>query len=658
MDGATPTFVDYETRSRINLKRHGARRYAADESTSILCGVAIRGSDVWVWTPWGQPCDDCCSWRPDCNVLNFHEISLTIPPEVLAHQTFVAHNAAFDALIWHQVEGNPPREFIDSLPRARRRGLPGKLDKTGELLYGIGKDKVGQRVTDMACKPDKRRGVFIDPDAHRLAQIVRYCITDTWVTSRLWHDEKLSEPHVDDEVLRVHDRINERGVMVDMGRVREIHKADQLQSAQAIARAERHGVSATMLRSPAELRRWLAKRGMQLDDVQKPTVEGALEDASPIIEDVLRARLAICKVTSGKISAILDRVGADGRLRDMLVYYGAHTGRWSGRGFQPQNLPRPVKGLTDDIDAADAPRIAAELEVDTAQVLGSMLRGVLVGGRGGLVQCDYASIEARALCWLAGDEQGLEVYRRGEDPYQRIADRLSADRAVGKVAVLSCGYGGGAGAFSGYAEKIGLDLGDLRAHEVVEAWRDTHPKVAGVRTGLIWAHPEKGYPVEVRKGGMWKLTQEAAHKVVARELRVAGIGGHHWKMCGPHLHCVLPSRRELVYRDARIETQPNRWDPSKQQKVLTYLGNRGHRVATYGGKLVENVTQAVCRDLLAAALVRLERAGFRVVLHIHDEVLVETDDVAAVKRIMEDSPPWAVGLPVTTEANLVERYTK
>lgn len=688
-------YLDFETRSDVDLKRHGGRRYAAGPRSALLCGVAVVDGDppcLYVWSPFGRIGP---RWLPVSGIsrrLPVSGLSAPFPPRlgsddppepvldaVEAGTPIVAHNAhGFDRHVWDEL-GLPPAKWIDSLELARRAALPGGLDKLGQYLYDMPKDKLGRasmllHSKPLAVGPKKLRGTFRDPDPDALAEIVRYCIRDVLVMRRVVLDEGLLEPHVDDPVLAAHRRIDERGVCVDLPRVHALLEAGQADAQRHVDeayRVTRGEVTATTLRSPSALLRWLAKQGVNLPDTKEPTIRAALEGPLGAVRAVLQARLAVARVTTGKAQAILDRVCPDGKLRGMLAYYGAHTGRWAGRGFQPQNLPRGVKGVPIDADCEDAPKVAAGLGVDTAEVLGTMLRGLLVPPPGWrFVIVDYSSIEARVLLWCAEDEVGLQRYRDGVDPYAQIAARVFScrpddvtkeQRAVGKTACLACGYQGGPGAFEGYAEKVNLRLPPgLTAEKVVEAWRDAHLLVAGVPSGR-WETPD-GRWVTVRRGGLWREMQAAAWAVAAEEVESATAGLCRWTFDGQHLYCRLPSGRELIYRDAKIEECETRWGTIKP--ALVYHDPRRGRIGTYGGKLVENVCQAVARDLLADALVRLEAEGLQVAFHVHDEVVVQVPADRAeavlqrVEAIMLDPPAWAVGLPVEVEGQVAERFTK
>jgi len=694
-------FLDFETRSRVDLKVHGGRRYAAGPHSAVLCGVAIMGDDVYTWSPFG---DIGPRWIPSADAggtgFVYHEplLGSDDPPQpildaVAAGVPVVAHNAhGFDRHVWDQLD-LPTARWIDSVELARRASLPAGLEKLGAYLFGIPKDKAGRRVMLLHAlpltKPKSVAGKFRDPDAGSLAEIVRYCITDVLVMRRAVIEESLAEPHIDDAVLEAHRRIDDRGVCVDLPAVHALLRADRADAAKHIQAAfEATGgvIDKTALNSPAQLLRWLRTQGIDLPDTKRATIERELETATEAVRAVLKARLAVARVTSGKAQAILDRVCPDGRLRGMLAYYGAHTGRWAGRGFQPQNLPRGVADVPIDCDADDAPKVAQRLGVDTADVLGTMLRGLLVPPPGHVfVIVDYSSIEARVLLWCAGDEVGLQRYRDGADEYKRVAARIfdcavadvtKAQRGVGKVTCLAAGYGGGEGAFRGYAEKVALELPEgLEPTDVIEAWRDANELVAGERTGAVWV-TDDGRTVYPRAGGLWKETMKAAkaatgfpkrpaptpHSPNAQLSYVTHAGKCGWHHDGKHLLCTLPSGRKIVYRDAAIEDAPTRWGTVKPQLVFHHpVWKRG---TTWHGSLVENLVSGIARDLLADAIVRLEDQGFKVAFHVHDEVVVSVPERSAnmdldyVEQIMCDTPDWARGLPVEVEGQIASRFTK
>lgn len=651
--------ADYESRSDVDLRKHGGRRYVEDGETSILCGVAFdtESRRLYVWSPFPEVCTSCCDLG-----LGSLESSILLnsddpPPELLerldAQEPVVGHNCwAFDALLSAGL--GHPWNWVDSLPRVRRLGLPGSLDQLGAMFYGVPKDPRGQRALKMCMKPSKKG--WVDVDAHRLTNIIRYCARDVVVLAQLWQDLDLGAPHVDDPVLEVHRAINERGIRVDVEAAKRIEAAERELTERAVAESP---VDLRTLNSPKALCKWLKSKGVRTyaghypDDVTEPTVRRLLElTRDEEVRAALQARLRVATVTGGKIRALLNRVCADGRLRDTTAYFAAHTGRWGGRGFQVQNLPR-AEAPKDSAWDPDVPLVRANLD-DSAQQMQAMLRGVLVGDPW-LVVCDLSQIEYRVLRWLVGDEDALSKIRGGTDPYQITADRMNVERSAGKVVELAAGYGGGLGSLETWSTTYDVWFDDPQG--VIEGWRDTNPLIAGKRTGSTWINPDNSeHVVAVRKGGFWRDTQRAAWDAVTRGGDYE-VGRVVWRMVGRDLHAELPSGRSLRYRNAAIEDVPNKWS-EELKPALCFDAARSGRESTYGGRLVENCVQAVARDVFAGQLVELERAGLKPVFTVHDEAACETDNVAAVEQIMAKAPAWARDLPVAAEAKKLKRYEK
>lgn len=685
-----PLFIDFETRSRVPIK-HGGWRYAEDESTEVLCGVAVDARTepavVYAWSPHAAVSSERGSWHVDAQALaglGFGPNALTYAPLLLGIETpplpvleaaeagvpFVAHNAEnFDAVVWEQM-GLPPANWVDSLNLVRRRGLPGSLEKIGQQLYGAGKDKRGRRQMDLLCKPIRKTGEYLDPNPEMLRDLIRYCLVDVLLMAAVWYDEGLGDPHPDDDVIAAHRRINRRGLPVDIEAAAAIRRVEAEHADAMIAAAP---VSADVLRSPAQLRPWLKERGVNVPDCTKVTLEPLLAHTDEEVRSAVAGRLAVATVTSGKAVAAQNAVCADGRLRGVLAYYGAATtGRWAGRLLQPHNLPKPPDDFPADIHdhPDDAPKIAAERGEDLRTVLGAMLRGIVVAPPGQVLGiADYSAIEARTLLWLADDWEGLRVYAEGRDPYVELASRLynvpiedvsKTQRQAGKVGVLSAGYQGGPGAVSRFARaaKIDLAAAGVEPADVVEAWRDLNPSIAGERSGRLWTTPE-GRVVVLRDGGLWRGLKAAAQAVVSGSAVEETAGKCRWLMDGAHLVCVLPSGRPLVYRDAKYERVEAQWGGLVWS--VTYQSTRGFRKPTFGGLWSENVAQAVSRDLLAAALVRLEAAGYEVLLHVHDEVVCGLRDASQLPdmmALMTQVPDWAAGFPLDADGHCAARYGK
>ena len=743
-------FLDFETRSRCDLKAAGGHAYAAHPSTEVLCLVAVHDTPgkplrVLVWVPHETPplgdlgaprgLDDAECWEVlgDDTPPDWWWQALDDERELL-----VAHNAeAFDRPIG--LRAGLPDRWLDSVPRVRRAGLPGHLAQVARRLYPAdeGKDAEGKQVMLQLAKPHPvsrgaidavrkqlrawragaaapappllrwlardlgpealeavRAGrwhpslqpildappygaeVLRDPDPAQLTALVRYCAQDVGLLRCLWHDLGLGRPHVDDPVLELDVRINRRGVAVDQQLVAALLRASDLIARDAGAQASLAtdgAVTEATLRSRPQLLAWLADQGVVLPDVKADTVAEVLRNpgALPggdagVAATVLRARLAVARVAAGKLRALRDRaVPGDGgleRLHCVLAYYGAHTGRWAGRGVQPQNLPRPPKG----VDEALADDVAAGRVVPTdSAVVGGLIRSCLVASPGrAFAVVDYRQIEARIVLWLAGEDEALATFTEG-DPYAAFAARLwpgqevtPPRRQVGKAAVLGCGFGAGPDALARLAAKGGVDLAaaGVRPVDLVETWRGAHPRVAGRELEGRTFLDDAGRTRQVRRGGLWRKTERAAHAAVTTG-EVTEVGRVTWSRDGLDLVATLPSGRALVYHRAHVQGEG-------REAELHYTDARGPR-RTYGGKLVENVVQAVARDLLAAAQLRVEAAGFPVVLHVHDELVAEVgpadladvlaDQVAALCAVR---PPWAHDLPVDVEHHSCRRYGK
>jgi DNA polymerase len=513
--------------------------------------------------------------------------------------------------------------------------------------------------------------------------------------------------HAEPDVLAIDRAVNERGICFDPALAERLLATEDALLHELATSAERltgGGVKRADLNRRDFLLEWLRARGVQLADLKKDTVARQLKrgDLDPAALAVLLARLAAGKKGLAKLRAGASRVSPDGRVRDQLVYHGGHTGRWTGRGVQPQNLPKPHPKLPADlrplIEATgnpDAFRRALPAGVPVADGLSTLIRPCFMAAPGKvLLVADYAGIEARVLAWLAGERQLLDAFVRGEDPYCQLASAVfgrpvtkadKAERQVGKVAVLGLGYQMGAGRFAQTCASNGIDLAaaGTSAEAVVNEYRRAFPAIAGRPVGNgEWSW---------HQGGIWRDLGRAAVNAVSYRYargRVGPVGrcrlGTEEAPDGRTLVIDLPGGRALRYRQARVEervpgyargdsnpctkptllfTAPELGD-KKRKRNKGKTGAAAREEVTYGGQLTENVTQATARDLLAHGLLALEREGLPVVLHVHDEVVCEVDAarVPELLRRMAEAlstlPPWAAGLPVEVEAFASERYVK
>lgn len=563
------------------------------------------------------------------------------------------------------------------------------------------------------------------PGGGDIASIARYNVADVALLARLWD---MLDVEVEADVLAADCAINERGVKLDAALTRKIEAVAGVsvrRAATKIAELTKSDaypdgrLNASNIGSAAKVKEWLGEMGLrilsyQLDadgnrkqSLRKDLVEQALanpwmmldddvpvecaKDISPIVFEVLRLRAASLRITSAKAHRAILRSGADGRARDLFQYWQAHTGRWSSAGIQVHNLPRAKKGVPIDelIEwhesggwSCDSPAANEEaydhiqtlvegsrLSVDDA--LSSLLRPIFMADTGKvLLIADYNAIECRGVAWIAGEDALLDVFREGRDPYCEMACKLfhrpitpanDTERQIGKVVTLACSYGMGVEKFRVYCglQGVDLDTAGLSAEVAIDTYRQAYPAIAGRYRGAISGR-------SYRAGGVWDQLGRAAMNAISE-------GGVHtaakcsFAMKGGILICELPSGRKLRYHGARIEDRVPGYAKAlgleKTKATIVYNSNRGDALL-YGGKITENVVQAICRDIFADAIVRCERAGLPVVMHGHDEIQVEVDSGDVASRIQEFAdlmatpPAWATGFPLHVAAYGTPRNTK
>lgn len=633
-----PVLVDFESRSKADLKIVGGRRYWEDPSTEVVvaCWHDTASGQGDVWYP-GEP------WPHHGR-------------QLIAHNASGFDRFGGDRSGWRCA-------WLDSADFARRSGRRGKLEAFGEEI-GVPKDKIGNRLTKSlsaikrpksikaaewkAFAPEQKRlrGVLADIPAEKLVRVSEYCQMDVEIMVRGWG---LLEPwaDVDEDVATVTQAINDRGVAFDRELAEALLDADRTATERVIAECARElGMTPErcleIVRSPAQL-------GAALG-----TPDCRAETLASIPHPLAVARRASATIAQGKLVTGLARVSDDGRLRDSIQYHAAHTGRWGGRGFQPHNLPRAEKRFeeTSNEELHElAERVRRRSHRPSPAEVELLLRAILWAPDGrALVVLDYSGIENRWLSWSVGNQDALADFAAGVDPYVVEASGLfgldrseisKAQRAFGKVSVLGCGYQMGPGKLSAQARSLaGIDLPEasdapdaMTSVRVVRSWRERHP--------LEVSH--------------WYDCQRAFQRAAeGRPTRVAC-----YEFCPGNdgsIAVILPSGRPVVYRGVRVTGSGRRAD-------LSYEGGKGTE-HVYGGKIVENLVQASCRDLLADTLIRAERAGLHPVLHVHDEAVLEVDEGAAedaraeLREIMTSPPSWAAGCPLGVSGFVGRRYRK
>ena len=631
--------VDFETRSAVDLRKTGVYKYASDPSTDIWC-MAYKA-------PWS---DDVQVWLPG-NEMDAHLEDWIVEGGLLS-----AWNANFERTIWNEIMVSRyqwPRTSIKqwrcTMAQASAMGLPRALGQAASVL-GVEeqKDKAGAALMLRMARPRK-----VNADGSytwwntkdKIDTLVAYCIQD--VKTELSVAETLNAmPDSERRLYQLDQRINDRGVKVDLDLIERVSKLANSASENIDAEIKRLTNGQVKAATNAmDLTAWLRSYGLQVKSVDKQTVTRMLgmEKLHPIIKQVLRLRQDGAKSSTAKYEAMVNAANADNRMRGLLMYHGAATGRWSGRLVQPQNFPRPQK-KQDELDQIIAKLKADEdvSEYGAGTVLASdLLRSMLIAEDGHrLMFADYSAIEARVLAWIAGQTDLVETFRKGGDVYKEMASAIynvnvesvtDGQRQVGKMAILGCGYGMGGKRFAEQCATMGIDVDEDEAKRIVSVYREKNDRIA-----QYWRNSENEF-VEMVKGAG----------------RVGSVG------------LPLPSGRSLTYHNPRIIQRETPWGAMRdtaQVDTLNSVTRQWVSQIIWGGLLTENVVQATARDLMATAMMALELKGYNVILSVHDEIISEVpDDFGSLEEmieIMTRVPAWADGCPVNAEGKEGKRYRK
>jgi DNA polymerase len=611
----TTLYLDLETRSSVNLPKTGVYIYADNPDTDVIlaCWAIDRGPIfTWYRTEPVPPVLRAALSDPACRV--------------------VAHNAAFERIMqrvlarygWPEVDLG---RWDDTMARARAMGLPASLDGALSAMNApIAKDHDGKRLMMKMCRPFR-----INPDMTivwhetpaQLARLAAYCAMD--VQGERWLDRHLPQLTPDErEVWLADQRLNDRGVPIDTAFCdAAIQVAKQ---ATLLLDREMRIITNGQVRAASNvsaLGKWLVANDVVVHQVEeddgdeddddddepkkvslrKNDVERLLAGILPTaaIRRALEIRRDAGKSSVKKVDAMLRRVSPDGRVRGMLSYWGANTGRWSaaGSGIQMQNLPRV--GVENWERAFAALKLGAEtvdvLEGSPLDIISRMLRGAIKArGDRDLIYADLASVEARGVAWLAGQDDLVEAFRTGAKIYERMASRVfgvpetsiakdSFERFIGKGLVLGAGYQMGAPKFMLTCAKAGQPVPEHVAVDGIQAYRETFAEIPN----------------------LWYGMQDAAIYAVRHPGRVStsGCGRIQFQVWKGWLQMELPSGRRISYREPLVER-----DPKFDRDGVTYMGVDGltkqwMRQRTYGGRLTENAVQGLCRDLIADGLIRL-----------------------------------------------------
>lgn len=650
----TELAIDIETYCSADLKSCGVYRYAeAPDFALLLFAYCVDGGEV--------RCVDVAQGE-------------TLPDDIRAALTDAtvtktAYNANFERVCLSRWLGLPQGEYLDprqwrcTMVAAARMGLPLSLgDCAKALRLTEGKMEEGRTLIRYFSKPDTKGRRRMPTDSwDRWETFKAYNIRDVEVEQGvLAKVRRLEETPFDRELWVADALINDRGVLIDREfveaaqRMDEEYKAALLEEAKAITGMDNPN-------SPTQIKEYLHKvTGFPVSKIDKSSLDDWERKLEywPHARRLIAIRRELGKTSNKKYAAMLGCACSDNRVRGLLQYYGAaRTGRWAGRLVQVQNLPQ---NHIDDLDGAR--EMARQGDADdmelcygsVSRVLSELIRTAFIAGEGKVLHvCDFSAIEARVIAWLAGEKWVLDVFRDGGDVYCATASQMfgvpvekhgrnAQLRQKGKIAVLALGYGGGVSALEAMGgSRMGLSEEEER--DIIRKWRDSNPKIVKLWTiverATITALTE-GRPITINRG-----------IVVSKQ----------WGC----LTITLPSGRTMVYPRARVGTEyDDGWrgdHESLEYEGVNQTTRKWETVRTYGGKLVENIVQAIARDILGVVLLRAMRWSLDVVFHVHDEIVVEADErtpLSLVEGIFNEEVEWARGLPLKGAGYTTKYYKK
>ena len=635
--------IDIETFSSVDIAKAGLYKYAqSDDFEILLFAYSLNGSDVKV-----------------VDLAQGEKIPIEIIERLNDGKTLLrAYNAAFEWSCLNQA-GYPTslNQWECTMIHGYYAGYPGGLEKVGKAL-GFKDDKkksaTGKALIkyfSVPCKPSKRNGERTrnmphhEPEKWQL--YIEYNRQD--VVAEMAIADKLKSvvvPEFEWDLWRTDVRMNANGIKIDTRLVDSaLYVSDTwnehlMETARQITKLDNPN-------STVQLSKWLKENGVEVENLQKATVKKLIDETSGNVKKVLEIRQELSKTSTKKYVAMREALGNDGRVRGLLQFYGANrTGRWAGRLVQVQNLPR---NYLADLD--DAREIVKRRDVDTLSVLYSnipdtlsqLIRTAFVPEEGKkFVIADFSAIEARVIAWLAGERWRTEVFRTHGKIYEASASQMFGVpiesiakgkenyhlRQKGEIAELALGYQGGPGALTAMGA-IDMGLTQEELPEIVRMWRNSNRRIVDLWYSL---------------GNAAVDVIESGSRVVVKDLLLSREGDLANGM--DFFTITLPSGRKLYY--ANPGTRENSWG----SRVITYKSSnqtsgKWETTDTYGGKLTENVVQAIARDCLAVSIKRLTEKGFKIVMHIHDEVVIEAPmetSVDEVCEIMGQDIEWAEGL--------------
>lgn len=639
--------IDIETFSDIDLIKCGVYKYADSPAFEILLfAYSIDDGEINI-----------------IDLVNGEELPEEIA-EAIKSDTVIktAFNAQFERVCLSKHLGIllDPSSWYCTAVQAAELSLPSSLADVGAAL-GLERQKMTEgkeliKYFCVSCKPTKSNGGrtrnMLGDAPEKWALFKEYCKRDVDVERQIAKKLEMYPISESEHRLYVLDqRINDRGVLVDLELARQAVKLNSIQTAVATEQA----YTLTGLENPnsvAQLKAWLTENGVEIESLSKKAVAALADETDGDIQEMLHLRLLMSKTSVKKYEAVMRSVCRDNRVRGMMRFCGAsRTGRWSGNILQPQSLPQnhlPDLTLARDIVKDGDFEMLNMTFGNVPNALSELIRTVLIPKPNHrFIVADFSAIEARVLSWLAGEQWRLDTFRNGGDIYCASASQMFRVpvekhgvnghlRQKGKISELACGYGGSVGALKNMgAVEMGVPEDELQG--LINDWRNANPHIVK----------------------LWTEVGNTAMKAI-KEKTIVSLGKLVFMYERGILFIRLPSGRRLSYIKPRIGT--NRFGGDS----ITYMGvgasKKWERLETFGGKLVENIVQAIARDLLASAMMNVANAGYNIVFHVHDEIIAEAPDgqgsVDEMCMLMSINPDWADGIPLSADGYECEYYRK
>jgi DNA polymerase len=671
---------DWETRSTADLKQLGQTEYARHPSTEILC-CAFR-----IGTRKNFTLNKTQSWSPllpDWQFTNAYQnfINALFNPAII----LVCHNVQFEYAVTKYVLAGrllqdhralaaavePPERWLCTASLAAAMALPRSLEGAGAALgLPVQKSMEGRKLLLKMCKPRRMTMGDMTSQWHEspedLKALIDYCVRDVDTEVELFLKARPLIPQ-EREIWKLDAVINQRGVQIDRELVTRSLKMIAMEAEFLAAETKTvTGGEITSTRQVEKTLAWLSGEKLHIPDLTAKTVKDALAAGlgSPAARRLLEIRQATSKSSTAKYAAFEARSRFDGRMRDNLIYHGTSTGRFSGSGAQVQNLPRPalkqelieyalsvVKDEPEE-QALDWLRVCYG---NPMNVFSDLLRSVIVAGPGTeLFAADYAAIELRVCFWMADHTKGLAALRNGDDLYVDLAQDIYGQpkasitkdkRFIGKSAVLGAQYQLSHAKFQKQMLGFGVSISEDFAKAVIKAYRTKHRPVV-----LMWSNLEKAMVAAIQNPG-----------------KAYTINHTKWFMQDKFLWCELPSGRRLAYAYPEVKMETPHWGGEEKKPRVYYWCVNGvtrqwERTATFGGAACENVCSGTSRDIMTTAMLKLEAAGYKICMSVHDELVgertIDEGNLDEFCRIMAEPPPWGRDIPINVEGFVSDRYRK